>query len=604
MSAVFISYRRSDSGGWSGRLYDRLRERLGPTAVFYDVDSLRAGEDFVAAIEERLSKSQVAVVVIGPGWANARADDGTRRLDHEDDLVRKEVQMALGRPVTVIPVLVGGVKMPSAAELPPPIAALARRNAMGVSDVGFNDDVERIIRAILNVTGAGERSVDGAASSRAQRSIGKFLRQHKARAFAIALACIGIAGIALLLVQQRPSPIPPIPTPPEARLELERAHVDYSANDFVSRAEKGNLHAVELYLAAGMKPDEVGENSFGGHTTALIAASAKGDSAMVAALIKAGANVNYRDEDGDTPLSIAVSRGNAGIARMLLEKGANVESINKAFIRAAIKQNHDLLRMLAKKGADLQTAGPIALVAASAPVGDDGPATATATVLLDLGVPVNGRDKEGWTALHWAALGGRASLTALLLRRGADVNVRCECTGVSDGGWTPVLLAIMRKHVEVAESLLAHGPDLTIKNNRGANALLLATNDPEPPILHALLKMQVDVNEKSDSGRTPLMELAGGHAWPYGTPTAYPDEMGMLLEKGSRVNEKDTQGHTALMFAAWSGSTEVVQALLAKGARAEDKDADGKTARDYARKGKDATKTAAVIRLLQAAGKS
>jgi hypothetical protein len=43
LSGVFINYRREDSGGHAGRLYDRLRQHYGPHRVFRDIDAIAPG---------------------------------------------------------------------------------------------------------------------------------------------------------------------------------------------------------------------------------------------------------------------------------------------------------------------------------------------------------------------------------------------------------------------------------------------------------------------------------------------------------------------------------------------------------------------------------
>ena len=50
MSAIFISYRRSDSSGYGGRLQDELADRFGEAQVFRDVDTIRPGVDFAEVI--------------------------------------------------------------------------------------------------------------------------------------------------------------------------------------------------------------------------------------------------------------------------------------------------------------------------------------------------------------------------------------------------------------------------------------------------------------------------------------------------------------------------------------------------------------------------
>ena len=45
MAKIFLSYRRDDSSGYAGRLYDRLRTHFGSEQVFMDVDAIEAGAD-------------------------------------------------------------------------------------------------------------------------------------------------------------------------------------------------------------------------------------------------------------------------------------------------------------------------------------------------------------------------------------------------------------------------------------------------------------------------------------------------------------------------------------------------------------------------------
>lgn len=145
MPAIFISYRREDSAGYAGRLHEELEERFGPSQVFRDVDTLRAGQDFEEAIRARLQQCQACVVMIGPGWLKAQRADGARRLDQPDDYVAMEIAGALARPdVLVVPVLVGGATMPATAELPESIRALARRHAMSARDETWEADMDRL----------------------------------------------------------------------------------------------------------------------------------------------------------------------------------------------------------------------------------------------------------------------------------------------------------------------------------------------------------------------------------------------------------------------------------------------------------------------------
>src|SRR5687768_12829449 len=118
MAGIFISYRRGDSSGETGRFSDMLISRFGSDQVFMDVDALDPGSNFPEQLERALSECQALIAVIGPRWTNLRDDAEARRLDDHDDFVRLEIKQALEAGIPVYPVLVGGATMPKKGELP------------------------------------------------------------------------------------------------------------------------------------------------------------------------------------------------------------------------------------------------------------------------------------------------------------------------------------------------------------------------------------------------------------------------------------------------------------------------------------------------------
>jgi hypothetical protein len=146
--SIFISYRRDDSAGYAGRLYDRLRSRFAKDRLFMDIDNIPPGHDFVEVLEAAIAACNVVLVLIGKQWVSITNADGTRRLDDPNDFVRLEIATALRRNVRVIPVLVRGATMPLESALPPDVRPLARRQALAISDDDFHHDADRLIAAI------------------------------------------------------------------------------------------------------------------------------------------------------------------------------------------------------------------------------------------------------------------------------------------------------------------------------------------------------------------------------------------------------------------------------------------------------------------------
>jgi len=128
MAKMFLSYRREDSPGVAGRIYDRLRGYFGSDAVFFNVDSVPLGVDFQEYIESLLSHCGVFLAVIGPDWAG---QINTGR-DNPEDWVRIEIEAALKQGLPVIPVLIDHTGMPSEADLPPSLVRLACRHEVRV----------------------------------------------------------------------------------------------------------------------------------------------------------------------------------------------------------------------------------------------------------------------------------------------------------------------------------------------------------------------------------------------------------------------------------------------------------------------------------------
>ncbi|MGH8834001.1 MAG: toll/interleukin-1 receptor domain-containing protein, partial [Actinomycetes bacterium] len=141
---IFISYRREETAYPAGWLYDRLVDRFGGQ-VFKDVDSIELGDDFVETITSAVGSCDVLLALIGDQWLTITDEDGRRRLDNPEDFVRLEIEAALTRNVRVIPILVGGARMPRAADLPPSLARLVRRQALELSPARFDFDTSRLL---------------------------------------------------------------------------------------------------------------------------------------------------------------------------------------------------------------------------------------------------------------------------------------------------------------------------------------------------------------------------------------------------------------------------------------------------------------------------
>jgi hypothetical protein len=145
MHSIFLSYRREDSSGVAGRLYDRLTEVFGQEHVFMDIDSIDAGDDFMSAIARTLDECEAVLVVIGKRWLGSSSGGSSTRLDDPNDFVRLEIEQALRKRRLVIPVLIDGATVPSSDLLPDSLSPLIKCNAVSITHHTFGRDVHALI---------------------------------------------------------------------------------------------------------------------------------------------------------------------------------------------------------------------------------------------------------------------------------------------------------------------------------------------------------------------------------------------------------------------------------------------------------------------------
>ena len=146
--AIFISYRRDDTEGEAGRLFDDLVRVYGDNSVFMDVAGINPGIDFRKAIEDNVATCGVLLAMIGPTWTTIANSAGHRRLDDANDFVRLEIGAALARDIAVIPVLVHNAKMPTPDVLPEDLKNLAYRNSVEITHERWNSDVQLLTNAL------------------------------------------------------------------------------------------------------------------------------------------------------------------------------------------------------------------------------------------------------------------------------------------------------------------------------------------------------------------------------------------------------------------------------------------------------------------------
>lgn len=182
MTSIFISYRRSDSAAHAGRIAATLRGHAASPQVFFDTTDIAPGNIWPQSLEKALAACDVMLVVIGPQWLAPAPGAVRSRLHDTDDIVAREIRTALRRKgARVIPVRVGKAVLPAAADLPPALEALLKRQSTELRDEAFDQDL-------------------GALEAR--------LLSPPARWPRIAAALAGVALLGVLAWQLRPGPPP------------------------------------------------------------------------------------------------------------------------------------------------------------------------------------------------------------------------------------------------------------------------------------------------------------------------------------------------------------------------------------------------------------
>ena len=228
--------------------------------------------------------------------------------------------------------------------------------------------------------------------------------------------------------------------------------------------------------------------------------------------------------------------------------------------------------------------------------------------LLKQGANVNATQADGTTALHWSSYRDDLESADLLIRSGANVNARNDlgatplwaaCQNGSESmvgrlltaganpnaalllGETPVMVAGRSGSPAVVELLAAKGANVNARAARGQTALMWAVAQKHPEVVKVLIANGADIHARSDSWTEVMAVPPHGYleynrAIPHGSDTALMfaarvDDLAsakLLVAAGANVNDEDAWGVSAVVLAAHSGFTDVVEFLLEKGANA------------------------------------
>lgn len=184
-------------------------------------------------------------------------------------------------------------------------------------------------------------------------------------------------------------------------------------------------------------------------------------------------------------------------------------------------------------------------------------------------IDLNAHGKYNNTALTCAVENNNLNNIKLLLESDADINE----TGQLE--LSPLMLAIIKNHNEIASYLIEKGANLDYKSKKTQqSALSLAVENNNYELTKLLIDKGANQNIKDSNKNTPLIQAAKNNNLPIAQ---------LLLNKNkTSLNSKDYEGNTALMYAAKNGNLELVNLLIKKGAEINILNNSGESAKDLA----------------------
>ncbi len=365
-------------------------------------------------------------------------------------------------------------------------------------------------------------------------------------------------------------------------------------------AATGNTACIEWLLQQGADVGALDRES----RTPFHAAAYEGHRGALEMLIRNGADVHLADKMGWLPLHFAAARGQFDVAEFLVQNGSDIRTVDikgRTVLYLAFTSNwfcRELIEFLIDCGSNVNAkdfsghtvlgaldeccnswclhlewnvletyienggekhavdavTGQITLHFAAA-YND----VASLDTLLNHGLDLEARDKNGETPLHRAAARGTPEMIQRLVDRGADLSA------VNNKGQTPFLVSLAEHNKETSNILLILGSSVQVADKDGNTALhflfssLHRYGERRPcfTLLKLMIKNGADVNVMNAAGRTSLHQAA------FFTFTG--GAVRLLLKAGASVHCRDKEGNTPLHIAVESGSDDVACLLIENG---------------------------------------
>ncbi|XP_064622063.1 serine/threonine-protein phosphatase 6 regulatory ankyrin repeat subunit A-like isoform X2 [Lineus longissimus] len=270
--------------------------------------------------------------------------------------------------------------------------------------------------------------------------------------------------------------------------------------------------------------------------------------------------VCHQDEDGYSPLHMAVIAGNVALTKFLLEKGANINCTDNethtAVHWATVCGQVEVMDVLMQHGASLSTADihqafPVHYAAQMSGAANDGvdPKVGLEVLnkLIDRSVPVNCKDKDQRQPLLWAASAGSSKACLALIEAGADP----EAT--DKDGLTAMHCAASRGHPKCIEALHEAGANVDCQDKNSCTPVFYAITLGHTDCTSLLLNLGANPNFQDKRGRSPAHCAAA---------KGCNDSIRFLMNKNANFWLRNAKGEYPVHEASQSGKTEIAKLLV------------------------------------------
>lgn len=328
---------------------------------------------------------------------------------------------------------------------------------------------------------------------------------------------------------------------------------EFGLTPLVRAAQSGNLKLAKFCISHGADVDARDPTD---QRTALILAAYKNDVPMIELLLDYLADIEAKDEYGNTAFLEAVEFDCPDAIYCLHKHNCKTNLItpdNYTPMMIAAKYGAlKSLEALVKIGCDINWQRPNDIFTALEMAVNVGNLD-TINKLIDLGANIERYGKVLVSILHSAVYRQNIDVIKLLVKRGANIEDKCRKDGA-----TPLYDAYQFDRIVSFVYMLSIGANPNAKNKNGVSILFGICDDEQVEFLKVLVRYKVNVNE--------ISQPEGANALAPCIHRENPEMVKILCQAGINVNHKDPLGNCPLLYAVQYGNAKIAKILMEYGA--------------------------------------